>query len=351
MRGGRFVLGGRELVPHGVNSYPLLQHAGEQRWDAIDDIFAQARALGRPLVRTNAFMDGGSHPARLRNDDGSLHEAGFAALDALLARAAQRGVRLLLVLANNWSDHGGAPAVVRMIAPPPEKALGKDAFWSDRRAIELQCAFIRALVGRYNAASGIAYRDDPTIFAWELVNEARCGDARYCTADTLTSWARAMTSAVRAAGARQPIAWGGSGHRRKHGEDLAAIAADDAVEILTLHLYPQLPELWAARVGRTLRVTAACVLGAATLLDRVVLARRHGLPLLLEELGYLPPAHVTGAARDSERAEVLRCLLALASEHGVATLPWMIGERGRSDYDGHLLRPEHAQTVAAVSCI
>jgi endo-1,4-beta-mannosidase len=347
VRGGRFVLEGRELVPNGVNSYPLLQHAGEQRWDAIDDIFAQARALGRPLLRTNAFMDGGQHPARLRNDDGSLREAGFAALDALLARAAHCGVRLLLVLTNNWSDHGGAPAVVRMIAPPPDKALGKDAFWNDRRALELQRAFIRALVGRYNRTSGIAYRDDPTIFAWELVNEARCSS----TVDTLTSWARAMASAVRAAGARQPIAWGGSGHRGKHGEDLAAIAADDAVEILTLHLYPQLPERWAARAPRTLRVSAACVLGAATLLDRVVLARRHGLPLLLEELGYLPPAHVTGAARDSERAEVLRCLLALASEHGVATFPWMIGERGRNDYDGHLLRPEHAQTIAAVRCI
>jgi hypothetical protein len=70
VRDGRFVLDGRALVPHGINSYPLLQHAGEARWDAIDDVFEQARALGRPLVRTNAFMDGGSHPARLGNDDG-----------------------------------------------------------------------------------------------------------------------------------------------------------------------------------------------------------------------------------------------------------------------------------------
>jgi hypothetical protein len=55
VRGERFLLDGRELVPNGVNSYPLLQHAGNERWDAVDDIFGQARALGRPFVRTNAF--------------------------------------------------------------------------------------------------------------------------------------------------------------------------------------------------------------------------------------------------------------------------------------------------------
>src|SRR5262249_28380040 len=29
----RFVLGGVPIVPHGINSYPLLQLAGEARWD------------------------------------------------------------------------------------------------------------------------------------------------------------------------------------------------------------------------------------------------------------------------------------------------------------------------------
>ena len=31
----------------------------------------------------------------------------------------------------------------------------------------------------------------------------------------------------------------------------------------------------------------------------------------------------------------------VARTMGVGTLPWMIGERGRTDYDGLLLRPEH----------
>jgi mannan endo-1,4-beta-mannosidase len=118
IKGAQFVLGGEPFVPHGVNAYPLLQHAGEGRWEAVRDVFAQARALGRPFVRTNAFLDGGDHPARIRERDATIREQGLVALDGVLAEAAAARVRLLLVLTNNWEDYGGAAAVVRAVAPP-----------------------------------------------------------------------------------------------------------------------------------------------------------------------------------------------------------------------------------------
>jgi mannan endo-1,4-beta-mannosidase len=33
--------------------------------------------------------------------------------------------------------------------------------------------FFKALITRVNTVTGVAYRDDPTIFAWELINEPR----------------------------------------------------------------------------------------------------------------------------------------------------------------------------------
>ena len=69
--------------------------------------------------------------------------------------AADADVRLILVLTNNWSDYGGAPAVVEMAAPG--EGLPKDAFWSEPRAVALQRAYVTTLVERVN---GVVLVDD-----------------------------------------------------------------------------------------------------------------------------------------------------------------------------------------------
>jgi mannan endo-1,4-beta-mannosidase len=344
VRGGGFELGGRAIEPHGINSYPLLQLLGRGRLDAVRDIFGQAHALGRPFVRTNAFLDGGENPARLREADGAIREPGLAMLDLLLAEAGRSGVRLLLVLTNNWPDHGGAEAVLRAVAPG--EALPKDAFWSDPRALAAQRALIRAVVGRTNGSTGVPYAEDPAVFAWELANEARCTEPRYCRRDTLVTWAREMAAAVRGAGALQPVAWGGSGYAGRFGEDLAAIAADGAVDVLTLHVYPRLLAGLADALDARARIGWAQLIGAMRLYQGARVARRHRLPLIVEELGYLPPVHAED--RDAERAAVLSGLLATAHELGACVFPWMIGEPDRPDHDGHLIRPDDRATWRAI---
>jgi mannan endo-1,4-beta-mannosidase len=344
VHGREFRLAGRPIALHGVNSYPLLQLVGRGRAEAVADIFDQALALGRPFVRTNAFLDGGDNPGRLRDEALRLCEAGFAALDGLIAQAAGRGVRLLLVLTNNWPDHGGAEFVMRSVAPAEH--LPKDAFWSDPRALRAQSQFIAALVGRRNSLTGVLYREDPAILGWELANEAQCVDPHTRDFSTLVAWARRMAGEVRAAGAAQPVFWGGSGYRRQFGEDLLAIARDGAVDVLTMHVYPRLAPQWASALSEDARIATAVLLGAIRIYDAATIARRHAMPLIVEELGYIPPPHARD--RDGERAEVLRRLLALASEQGLYGFPWMIGEHGRPDYDGHLIRRSDTASLDAI---
>ncbi|MCA9610752.1 MAG: hypothetical protein KC619_34390, partial [Myxococcales bacterium] len=167
---GAFVSADGPVVPRAINSYPLLDHAGWDEWDDVASILDQARALGRPVIRTGAYMIGGRNPARLRDERGALREEGLARLDRILAMAAERDVQLLLITANHWGDYGGAPAVVEAVAPG--EGLPVEAFYTDARAIAHQQDYLTALASHVNLENGRRYADDPTIFAWELVNEA-----------------------------------------------------------------------------------------------------------------------------------------------------------------------------------
>ena len=46
-------------------------------------------------------------------------------------------------------------------------------FFSSPTCQQLYRGFFAALLSRVNTVTGVAYRDDPTIFAWELINEPR----------------------------------------------------------------------------------------------------------------------------------------------------------------------------------
>lgn len=336
-REGRFALNGEAWLPRGVNSYPLLQHVGLGGDAALREIVSRAVELRRPLIRTLAFMDAGENPARIRDDAGALREQGLRALDQVIACASAQSVRLILVLTNNWSDFGGAPAVLKMLAPG--ERLAKNAFWTDPRAIDAQLAYQRALASRVNTFTGVPYAAEPAIMAWELANEARCERAH---PRTLARWARCMADGLRAAGVQQLIAWGGGGELGRYGEDLRVIAAEGGVDILTLHMYGSELSRWPARSLET----RAIDWGIARLQQRADVAQRAGLPLLLEEANWKSRRHAPHTPEaDAERARVLGAWLECAHARGIGTLPWMIAERARADHDGYLITPEHAHTL------
>lgn len=350
--GADFITDAGPVVPRGVGSYPLLEHAGRGRADHIEDIFAQAIVLGRPLIRTNAFFMGGRNPGRLRDDDAKVRPEGLLALDRVLAAAAEHDIKLILPVANNWEDYGGAAAIARALLGEPITALlpaaltkhlpgasGKDRFYTHRLCLDAQRDFIGQLVRRRNSVNGRDYATDDTIFAWELCNEARFELSVPGYATRLADWASTMRSAFRDAGATQLVGWGGSGHRGVRGEDLDVLLRARAFDFATLHLYPFLVEPALLNIeSRAERARAAGVYGAKVISDRAALCRTAGVPLLVEEHGWKTGEHTA----HEERASVMGAFMRAARSEGVGTLPWMIAERGRPDYDRLLIRPEHA---------
>lgn len=96
---------------------------------------------------------------------GEFNEEAFRAMDLALALAGEYGVRVIIPLVNNWQWMGGRPEYAAF------RGKGKDKFWTDRQLIEDFKKTIGFVLNRTNTITGVKYRDDKTILAWETGNE------------------------------------------------------------------------------------------------------------------------------------------------------------------------------------
>ncbi len=96
---------------------------------------------------------------------GKFNEEAFKALDKVLQVANEVGIRVIIPFVDNWRWWGG----------PYEYALfrgkEKDLFWSDSLLISDFKQTINFVINRKNTFTGVRYKDDKAIFAWETGNE------------------------------------------------------------------------------------------------------------------------------------------------------------------------------------
>ncbi|EEB94282.2 hypothetical protein MPER_06924, partial [Moniliophthora perniciosa FA553] len=117
---------------------------------------------------------------------------GLQRLDYVLEQAAANDIKVILTFTNNWSAYGGMELYVSWIAGA---GATHDVFFTDPRIRQSYQRYVKTLVERY--------KDSPTIFAWELMNEARClGDipgGPNCVpgSGTLTKWYNEQADFVR----------------------------------------------------------------------------------------------------------------------------------------------------------
>lgn len=169
-------------------------------------------------------------------------EAAYRQLDRILALSRQLGIRLVLTLSNNWSDYGGIPAYLTWAGvPPPTGTLTQ--FFEEERFKVLYRAGVDRLLNRVNSVTGVPYRDDPTIFAWELMNEANGVDADARIQVETSVQLRWTQELARYIHQRDPNHLVGSGMITfQTPDDWTTLNAIPEIDYLTVHIYPQ-PEL------------------------------------------------------------------------------------------------------------
>jgi len=243
--GARFVAGGRAFRFVGANA--AIMHGAVRRASAERALDAIA-ADGMRVVRVWALGEhaaGGPDWARdyaFRMGPDAWVETSFAHLDRVLAAARARGLRVIVVLANRWADYGGAPRYLAWSGALPEGdagALPESAlarFFTDPGAAGLYRQHVARVVGRVNAVTGVAYRDDPTVLAWELINES---DASRRTRDGLVAWTRDMARYVRSLDPNHLVAAGHIGYTRREQRDTwLALQRLPEVGYADAHAYP-----------------------------------------------------------------------------------------------------------------
>lgn len=326
-----FVLGDKPFRFVGANNYYLIYKPECM----AEDVLASAAAMGLRVVRTWAFLNGKSHDGvALQTELGKFDDEGFRRLDRVLEQASHHGLKLVLTLVNRWDDFGGMRWYVDKTGGGPV-----DEFYSRKETREAYKAYLRYVVGRVNSRTGIAYKDDPAIFAWQLANEPRCPSDT--SGDTLVAWADEMSRYIKSIDPNHMVSVGDEGFYLRLGEDDGApggkegvdwqrLAALPCVDYGTVHLYPdhwhQTPEWGTEWIRRHARD-----------------ARKIGKPIVVEEFGL----------RDgSKRNAVYGQWLDTALSEGISgMMVWLLtgkqnGGSPYPDYDGFDVK--HPGSTASV---
>ncbi|KAF9610824.1 hypothetical protein IFM89_025190, partial [Coptis chinensis] len=193
--GTQIMLNGKAFYVNGWNSYWLMDQAVEEYSRPRVRAMLQAGVkMGLTVCRTWAFNDGGYNALQI--SPSRFDEHVFQGLDYVIAEARRHGIKLILSLVNNLQPYGGKTQYVKWAL---EQGYGmstsNDSFFLDTSIRNYFKAYIKTVLTRKNSITGTEYRNDPTIFAWELMNEPRCMSDD--SGNLLQDWIEEMASFVK----------------------------------------------------------------------------------------------------------------------------------------------------------
>ncbi|TFK71218.1 glycoside hydrolase family 5 protein [Pluteus cervinus] len=218
---GEFFIGPQTFFFSGTNAY-WLQSLNDVD---IDLTFSTMVTNDIKVVRTWAFNDVAQVPQGLQYfqvlSDGkqTFNDGpnGLQRLDQVVKTAAKYGIRLVLTLTNNWtskpnpsiapltlsSDFGGMDVYLQAFSPGGTH----DEFYTNTEIISAFKAYIQHVISRY--------ADDPTIMAWEIANDPRCGSSilpsNNCNTHTITNWVDEISSFIKGIDKKHLVTAGDAG--------------------------------------------------------------------------------------------------------------------------------------------
>ncbi|HCV43854.1 MAG TPA: hypothetical protein DGH68_10260 [Bacteroidetes bacterium] len=372
---GNLELNGHPFYFVGGNAYYLMEEAARGDTTLVKNLFATARQLGMTVIRTWGFFDSGDtlNPAVIQWRPGGFNEAALRALDYVIWQAKQSGLRLVIPLVNNWDDYGGmnqdvrwrmaqgdhnrSASEVRFTESDQQRTVlglggrlyrvamsdmfGHDDFYTDVTIRNWYKSYVSVILGRVNTLTGVVYRNEPTILAWELANEPRSSDR---SGVIVSGWADDVSLFLKQLDTNHLVGTGEEGFDNSvtgysipaynnqlwlvdgtAGVSFTMNLALRHIDLAGIHMYPQ---SWGLNNNG----------GNIWIRDHVRMAATAGKPLVLGEFGVLVDQPAT---YDSWLTTVLL-------DGGGGALVWQLSEGARGNNDGYGIRCPGSGSVCTV---
>ena len=132
-----------------------------------------------------------------------------------------------------------------------------DSFYSDAIIQTWYKEYLNKIINRVNTITGKAYKDDSTIFAWELMNEPRCSGTNSssfptspnCNQNLITNWVQMMSEYIKELDQNHLVSVGDEGwycfdnsndwtSNCSLGVNTLSFAQVNSIDFMTFHLYP-----------------------------------------------------------------------------------------------------------------
>lgn len=381
VEGTELRLNGGKFAFSGANSYAML-YSEEQ----AEEQMRIARDLGLNTIRMWGFWDGDKPTldqngnviedapggtdqwgrAVLQSAPREYNEAGFLKLDHAIYLAHIYGMKLIIPLLNEWDEFGGLKQYLKWaeLEVPEEK----EGFYTNEEAIKAQryqffesqvardiyLDYVQQVLTRVNSITGVAYKDDPAIMIWEVMNEPRFGPwLEDPTAETVRDFLKESAEFIKSIDDNHLVGTGEEGFLTE--EDIAgtslrgyawtAAAGEgssfrlnseiEAIDVLTFHGWPF---NWAmaadAYIGRIEEFMPEWIE------EHAKIAQEVGKPLYLGEFGWQILRREGSDV--AERDAIMRPAYLAAKEHNLAGIAyWHITEShtpSESRYEGEMER-------------
>jgi hypothetical protein len=297
-----FVLNGNVMHFAGTNAYylPNYEKLNPAVVDRAMDLF---RDTGITVIRMWGFYDGydcgysknDSSENVIQTSPGVYSESALRDLDSVIAKGKERGVGFIIPFINFWDELGGI-CQYNTWAGASNPSTNMAFFLSNSNTQKWYKDYIKMLLNRVNTVTGIAYKDEPAIVAWQIMNEGR---NRGADPQVLRNWYQEIAQYIKSIDPNHLVSTGEEGFdegtpsvysvgeysntyalRANEGTSYVLNTAIPEIDFGSAHWYPNEFGFGTTINDDLLRAQRAW------LSDHKNIANSHGKPLLIGEFGF-----------------------------------------------------------------